>query len=338
MRSSRSSGPARAAGRPAPGSAEPFEIAGQKVAPGTRERVAIPVAPLYIQAMVDLAAIVVHGRKPGPRLWVSAGIHGDELLGIYIVRGVLQVVDPEDLRGTLVAVPIVNAFGLLQQTRYLPDRRDLNRSFPGSKKGSLASRLARIFMNDIVGRCTHGVDLHTAAIHRDNLPQIRANLDDPATRRMAQAFAAPIMIHANIRDGSLRQAATMRGIPTLLYEAGEALRYDRNAGRRGVDGVLRVMKAIGMYDGPVAPATPPLESRDSTWARAPRSGFMIYDVDLGDRVRKGQHLGTLHMRIHQQFFREIDLEITAPISGMVVGITRNPLTNVGDALVHIARV
>lgn len=320
----------------APGRVAPFEIAGRSVAPGTRERIAIPVAALYIQAMVDLGVVVVHGTKPGPRLWVSACIHGDELLGLYVIRAVLQAVEPEDLSGTLVAVPLVNAFGLLQQTRYLPDRRDLNRSFPGSKKGSLAARLARIFMTEIVGRCTHGIDLHTAAIHRDNLPQIRANLDDPATRRMARAFGPPIMIHANIRDGSLRQAATVKGIPTLLYEAGEALRFDRNAGRVGADGVLRVMKALGMYAGRVAPAPPPLESRDTTWARAPRSGFMIYDIDLGDRVRKGQHLGTLHMRIHRQFFEESDLEITAPASGTVIGITRNPLTNVGDALVHIA--
>jgi len=320
------------------GPAVSFEIAGRKVRPGTRDRIKIPVAPLYTQAMVSLVAVIVHGKRRGPRLWVSAGIHGDELIGLDIVREVLQIVDPGNLAGTLVAVPVINTFGLLQQSRYLPDRRDLNRSFPGSMKGSLAARVARLFMDQVVDRCTHGIDLHTAAIHRDNLPQIRANLDHPPTRVMARAFRAPVMIHATERDGSLRQAASERRIPTLLYEAGEALRFDREAARVGVAGVLRVMKALGMWRQDVPGGRPSMEVRETKWVRAPKSGYFIPDVDLGDRVRKGQRLGILHMRIHRQFFAETHEEIAAPIRGVVIGISRNPLTNVGDALVHVASI
>lgn len=309
------------------------------IAPGTSERVLIPVAPLYIQVMINLAVVVVHGAKPGPRLWVSAAVHGDELIGSLAVRQLLRRIKPETLAGTLVAVPAVNAFGLLHQSRYLPDRRDLNRSFPGSPRGSLAARLAHIFMTEIVARCTHGIDLHTAAIHRDNLPQIRANLDDPATRRMARAFGAPVMVHANERDGSLRQAATQRGVPTLLYEAGEALRYDARAVRVGLRGALRVMQDLGMIRDPIpAPPRPSHEARHTTWVRASRSGFLILDAELGKHVRKGGRLGAILARRSQDMVADSPTALRSPVSGIVIGVTRNPLVHLGDALVHVAPI
>lgn len=313
----------------------PFEIGRRTVQPGTRDRAVIPVAPLYTQARVDLAAIIVHGARPGPRLWVSAGIHGDEILGIHMIRRLLKALDPKTLAGTVVAVPFVNSFGLVHQTRYLPDRRDLNRSFPGSKKGSLTARLAHAFMTEIVGRCTHGIDLHTAALHRDNLPQIRANLDHPATRHMAQAFGAPIMIHANLRDGSLREEATAKGIPTLLYEAGEALRYDPAPVRVGLRGVLRVMGTLKML-AETPDAEKSLVSRETSWVRATKSGFVIQHANLGDRVRKGERLATIHTRIHHQFFAKTRATVRSHQDGLIIGISRTPLTYVGDPLVHIA--
>lgn len=312
-----------------------FDLGGQVVAPGTRARIEIPVAPLFNQSMVCLVAVVVHGVRPGPRLWVCGAIHGDELVGIVAIRELLQRIAPENLAGTLVAIPAVNVFGVLQQSRYLPDRRDLNRSFPGSAKGSLAARLARTFMKEIVGRCTHGIDLHTAATDRDNLPQVRANLEDKETLRLARAFGAPIVIHANERDGSLRQAATQRGMPTLLYEAGPPLRHDEVAVRTGVEGVQRVMAALGMIDHESA-ARPSLESYRTSWVRAPRSGYLILETDLGKRVAKGARIGILHERLHEQFYEETHVAIRADDAGLVIGLTRNPLVNVGDAAVHIA--
>jgi hypothetical protein len=312
-----------------------FELAGQTVPPGTRKRMEIPVAPLYNQAMISLVPIVVNGTNPGPRLWVSGGIHGDELVGLAVIRDLLQRVEPGRLSGTLVALPAVNVFGLLQQTRYLPDRRDLNRCFPGSAKGSLAARLARTFMDEIVGRCTHGIDLHTAAVDRDNVPQIRANLEDPATRRIAVAFGAPIIIHANERDGSLRQAASQRGMPTLLYEAGPALRHDFEAVRVGVEGVLGVMAELGMIAARPSRERRSMEARRTSWVRAPRSGYLILETDLGRRVEKGDLLGILHMRVHEDFFSETHVEIRSSATGVVIGLTRNPLVHVGDALFHV---
>jgi uncharacterized protein len=314
-----------------------FEVGGVTVRPGTWSSVAIPVAPLYNQMMIDVRAHVFRGVRPGPRLWISGAIHGDELCGVVIVRAVARRIDPARLAGTLVAVPAVNVFGALDQSRYLPDRRDLNRCFPGTRRGSLAARLAYLFMQEIVGRCTHGIDLHSAAIHRTNLPQIRANLRDRETRRMARAFGAPVSIHADERDGSLRQAASRRGVPTLLYEGGEALRHDTGVVEAGKRGVLRVMGALGMIDDPPAAGPRGVESYDSTWVRAPRSGYLVLETTLGARVRRRDRIGTLHMRIRDEEPGASDAVIRAPESGVVIGHATNPLVHVGDAVVHIAR-
>ncbi|PZV08662.1 MAG: deacylase, partial [Leptolyngbya sp.] len=221
-------------------------MGGETIPRGKRVRLDLPVARLTTGTMMSLPVTVISGKKPGPRLWLSAAIHGDELNGVDIIRRVAKALKPHRLNGTVIAVPVVNIFGLLEQSRYLPDRRDLNRSFPGSARGSMAGRLAHLFMTEVVSQCTHGIDLHTAAIHRINLPQVRADLQDPATYAFAQAFGAPVIIHASHRDGSLRQAAARRKIPTLLYEAGEALRFDAQAIQTGVDGIYRVMAYLGM--------------------------------------------------------------------------------------------
>jgi predicted deacylase len=230
--------------------AESLVVGGESVPPGKRLKLDVPVARLPTGTMLSLPVTVINGKKPGPRLWLSAAIHGDELNGVDIIQKVVKALKPHHLSGSVIAVPVVNVFGLLEQSRYLPDRRDLNRSFPGSARGSLASRLANLFMKEVVSQCTHGIDLHTAAIHRINLPQVRANLEDEATYHFAKAFGAPIMLHASHRDGSLRQAAAKRHIPTLLYEAGEALRFDAEAIQMGIDGIYRAMAHLGMYTLP----------------------------------------------------------------------------------------
>jgi len=309
-----------------------IEIGGVKIAPATRKRLEIPVAGLPTQTMLSLPVAVVNGGQPGPRLWLSAAIHGDEVNGVEIIRQVLKQVPAKKLTGTLIAVPIVNVFGFIEQSRYLPDRRDLNRSFPGSPRGSLAARLADLFMKEIVSRSTHGIDLHTASDHRINLPQIRANLQDPETNRCARAFGAPVMIHANTRDGSLRQAATKKGIPVLLYEGGEALRFDPDAIEVGVQGILRVMTLLGMYHEAIEP--PPERSlfvQKTQWVRASRSGILRLRVQLGQQVEKKQSLGAI-----ADPFGETTSQVSASGKGLVIGYSQNPLVNQGDAIVHLA--
>ncbi len=309
-----------------------IEINGIAIPSASRQRLELPVTRLATQTLLSLPMTVVEGGRSGPKLWLSAAIHGDEINGVEIIRQVLEAIEPKYLAGTLIAVPIVNIFGFIEQSRYLPDRRDLNRSFPGSARGSLASRLAHLFMREVVSRCTHGIDLHTASHHRTNLPQIRANLRDPETYRCAMAFSAPAIVHSTTRDGSLRQAATKRGIPILLYEAGEALRFDPEAIAVGVAGIMRVMAKLEMYDSPVVPtAEPPVCVEKTRWVRSPRSGILHLEVSLGDRVCKKQRLGKI-----VDAFGHINGEVRSPCDGLAIGHTKNPLVNQGDGILHLA--
>ncbi len=321
--------PARAS-RPA---VLPFSFAGEVVLPNERRRVELPAARLATETHLTIPAEIVHGRRPGPCLWLSAAVHGDELNGVEIIRQILGRLDPEVLRGTVVAVPVVNVFGFIEQSRYLPDRRDLNRSFPGSSSGSLASRIAHLFMREVVAHCQYGIDLHTGANHRSNTPQIRANLNDPETRRIGEAFGAPVVQHSATRDGSLREAAGRLGVHVLLYEAGEALRIDDEPVRVGVNGVLRVMHALGMRSTRPKQKGRTIEVGRSTWVRPRASGLARLDVKLGDRVEHRQRLGFV-----TSAFGEVACHIDAPHAGVVIGLARNPLVNKGDGVVHVGRI
>lgn len=313
---------------------QPIELAGQKVWPGERKTIDLVVGKLYTHSPITMPVQVLCGHQAGPVMFISAAIHGDELNGVEIIRRLLKVPALKRLKGTLIAVPIVNLHGFINQSRYLPDRRDLNRSFPGSEKGSLAGRVARLFLDEIVERCTHGIDLHTGAIHRSNLPQIRADLDNEETLALAKAFGTPVVLNSNLRDGSLREAANKKGIPVLLYEAGEALRFDELSIRGGVQGILRVMRRLEML-----PASrkknefDPIVARSSAWVRAPQDGIFRAKVKQGDRVQKDQTL----MAVVSDPFGESEVEIWAPFSGIVIGQLHLPLVNEGEALFHIAR-
>lgn len=313
----------------------PFTINGCEILPGNRTTVDLPAGRLYTHAPVTIPVHVISGKMDGPRLFLSAAIHGDEINGVEIIRRVLKSAALKRLKGTLIAVPIVNVHGLVNHSRYLPDRRDLNRCFPGSEKGSLAARIANLFMEEIVKKSTHGIDLHTGAIHRNNLPQIRANLDHEETEKLARAFDVPVMISSNLRDGSLREAADEYGIPMLLYEAGEALRFDEVSIRAGVKGIISVMRELGMLT-PLKRKSrkhiDPVIARSSSWVRAPESGILRALVPLGGRVKKGTLLGVV-----ADPFGEQEFEVNASYSGIVIGRTNLPLVNEGDALYHIAR-
>jgi len=309
----------------------PFTIGGTEVNAGTRAHVELPVSRLITGAQMSMPVTVFHGRSDGPTVWISAAIHGDELNGVEIVNRVLADLNPKTIRGTLLAVPVVNVLGFISGDRYLPDRRDLNRSFPGSAKGSLAARTANLFMTEIVQHCSVGIDLHTASDNRTNLPQIRADLNDPDTKELAEVFGASVMMHSKERSGSLRFAGSKAGSIVLLFEAGEALRFNHDAIEVGVAGVRRVLRHLEMadWDGPAAGVIP--ESRTSSWVRASRSGVVRLDVEIGDVVTHRQVLGT----IIDAFGKRLST-IRASRGGLVVGRTMIPLSNKGDALVHIA--
>ncbi|GIC04149.1 hypothetical protein VCSRO191_1735 [Vibrio cholerae] len=231
----------------------------------------------------------------------------------------------------MIAVPIVNVFGFIHKSRYLPDRRDLNRCFPGSEKGSLASRMAHTFFSQVAERCDYILDLHTGAIHRTNLPQIRADLSNSETLRIAQAFATPVIIDSPLRDGSLRSEAEKQQIPVLTYEAGEALRFDPIAINAGIIGIKRVMQSIGMLRPSRKKIPNSIIAKSTSWLRAEADGILRTLVSLGDKVEKGQVLAYINSPLGK-----LEVEIQANKSGIVIGQQTLPLVNEGDAVFHLA--
>jgi hypothetical protein len=314
--------------------AEQLRINGEEIPPGSSVTLELPLPELYTRTPMTMPVQVRRGKRAGPTLFVCAAVHGDELNGVEIIRRLMRRRVLSRIRGTIIAVPIVNVYGVIDRSRYLPDRRDLNRSFPGSGRGSLAARLADLFMTEIVARCSHGIDLHTGAIHRDNLPQVRGNLDDEETLHLARLFGVPVLINAVLRDGSLREATAARGIPMLLYEAGEALRFDELSIRAGVQGILNVMRGLDMLPparGKKRVSREPFVARSSSWVRAPASGIFTGSVSLGAHVKKDEQLGTITETVG-----DAESVIRAPLGGIVIGRSKLPLVLEGEALFHIA--
>lgn len=312
-----------------------FEIAGESILPGERRTLSIPISRQLTGLSASLALQVLHGARPGPCVFVSAAIHGDEINGIAIVQRLSQNLDPAAMAGTLLLAPAVNIYGVVNQARYLPDRRDLNRSFPGNARGSLAAQLAHTFLEHVIAPCTLGIDLHTAAVHRYNLPQIRIAADNPYLVELAMAFGAPVIVESPLRDGSMRELAQARGTPMLLLEAGEALRFDETSIRIGTEGVGRVLAHIGMIaadDGLTSVGIPARANR-TVWVRAPRGGIAHAEKRSGDVVHEGDRLGMV-----TGLFGEDAMEMTSPIAGIVIGHATLPVVNQGDAAFHIAEV
>lgn len=314
---------------------EKFVIDGTKVSPGSRVRVNMAMGSLYNMTEIKMPVEIVRGKRRGPTLFVSSTIHGDEINGIEIVRRLLTSKRLKNMKGMLIAIPVVNVFGFNDRSRYLPDGRDLNRCFPGLKSGSLASQVAHKFMQEIVSKSDFGIDLHTGAFHRKNYPQIRANIDDERTLALAKIFGAPVIVNSNLRDGSLRAVVAQSNIPMILFEAGEALRFNRSSINVGVEGVLNFMTEIGMIKkqkkSKEKERIEPFIARSSSWIRAPSSGIHIPKKRLGKIIKKGDVLGEISSP-----FGDVTIEVKANETGMIIGTSLLPLVNKGDAVFHIA--
>ena len=312
---------------------KPIEIAGVTVEPGSRQSIDIPLPSFYTHSSVNMPVHVIHGRRPGPVLLVSAAIHGDEINGVEIIRRLLVNKSIDSIRGTLIAIPVVNVYGFVSKSRYLPDRRDLNRSFPGSENGSMASRLANVLMTEILPHTTHIIDLHTGAVNRENLPQIRAKLqDNPELEKLARAFGVPVILNAEFLENSFRAAAFDQGIGVLLYEAGEALRFDEVSIRAGVRGVLQVMIELEMRTRSKRPRkVESMVANTSRWVRAGQSGILRSLIATGTKVQEGDLLAYINNPLGEH-----NEELISPVSGIVIGKTNLPLVFAGEALFNIA--
>ncbi len=310
-------------------------IGNHTVSPGESKEISLFIARQTDFSDVTLGVKVIRGKAKGPVLSVSAAVHGDELNGVEIIRRLLLHPSLKKLKGTLILVPVVNVFGFNRQSRTLPDNRDLNRTFPGNESGSSASRLAHIYTEQILCNSDVSIDLHTGAVHRYNLPQVRASVGDSTVRDLALAFGAPIVLDSKLREGSIRATATNIGIPVITYEAGEAMRFDSVSIRLGVEGIFNVMAHLGMLD--IKPAKKRSRSKpqyivtESYWVRAECSGLFIGKAKMGSRVKKGQSLGII-----TDFFARQSEKVIARTDGIVICQHMCPTVNRGDALYHLA--
>jgi uncharacterized protein len=311
---------------------EPLTLAGSPVAPGETAELRLKVAESYTAEPVTVPVTVVRGA-PGPTVFVTATVHGDELNGVGILRGLLNDTDFSALKGTLIAVPVVNVPGFLNQDRRLPDRRDLNRSFPGSRGGSLTARLAETLFREVVRQSDFGIDLHTAGGERTNYPQVRADLASPGVSELAQAFGCSLIVDSAGPEGSLRRTAVAAGVPTIVYEAGSPRRLEKPCIEVGIAGVLNALRHLKMMPG--EPALPPLSFMiDRThWIRSHTGGILDLRVDLGQPLRRGQEIS-----VNTNPFGRERSQLKAPSAGIVLGLTQLPLVHPGDAICHVARL
>jgi predicted deacylase len=310
----------------------PLHLLEQDVPPGAKARLSFITEDSFIKEALDMNVLVARGARPGPTLCLAAAVHGDEVNGVEIVRRALDETEPEVLSGTLVAVPIVNVWGFRSGNRYLADRRDLNRSFPGKRRGSLGSRIAWHVFEKVIRHCDALLDLHTGSNRRANLPQVRTGLGDERAAALAEHFGVGIVLDGTGPTGSLRRAAVDAGIPAIIYEAGEPNRFEREEIKRGIEGVRNAMEQLEMV-GEDPPAVDPQRIfRSSTWVRAEGGGIFLTDRALGDKVETGELLGTVTDPVTNQRF-----EIRAPVAGILVGSAHPRVVLPGFALFHIAR-
>lgn len=316
-----------------PGRAKSFVIAGQRIPLGATRDVKLGISETYTGDAISVPLRVIRAKKSGPTLFVTAAIHGDEINGTGIIHDFLFG-EPIDLkRGTLVLVPVVNVFGFESHERYLPDRRDLNRFFPGSKKGSLASRIAHTLMTELVDKCDYGIDLHTAAMQRTNFPNIRADLTSPQARRLAEAFGCIMVVDGKGPLGSFRREATKRGCPTIILEAGEPYKVEPSVLQIGTQGIRNVLANLGMIDAPQVKPPFVAKIRKSQWVRATVGGILKFHVSPGDFVEEGQAVVTNYsiMGVEQNV-------LTSPTGGIIMGMVTMPAVKPGEPICNIAQL
>lgn len=305
-------------------------LLGAKVPPATSTRLAWSPSQSFEGIAVPTPVLVVNGANSGPVLCLTAAIHGDELNGIEIVRRVLYDLDPQELSGAVIGVPIANLQGFRRNSRYLTDRRDLNRFFPGNPTGSSASRIAHSFFNDVVRHCDALVDLHTGSFHRTNLLQLRADLRDSAILELTHGFGSTVVLQSEGAPGTLRRAATEKGIPAVTLEAGAPLRLDEEGVQQGVTGIETLLSHMNMMKGPRFWGNPEPVYYESRWVRADQGGILLSSVSLGEEVDPGELLGTVTDPI-----TNVRVEIRSPLAGRVLGMALNQVVLPGFAAYHI---
>lgn len=308
-----------------------LKIAGHVLERGTTNDLLLDYSESYTGVTVSVPVRVIRAEKPGPTVFLSALVHGDELNGLGIIHELMFEQQLPLLRGTVIAIPVVNVYGLETYSRYLPDRRDLNRSFPGTARGSLTSRLAHLIYNEVIRHCDIGIDLHTAAVRRTNYPNIRADIDNAQVREIAGAFGCELVVHTKGEKGSLRRTAVSKGIPTIVLEAGEVWKIEPGVVELGVRGITNVFKHLKMLPGKIGRPAYQCFIRESKWIRSESGGVLKFHVKPGQVVRQGQIMAT-----SLSILGTVKDQIVAPADGIIQGMATMPIAKPGEPVFHLA--
>ncbi len=306
-------------------------IAGERIRAGQSRELELPFGESYLGTPQSIPVYVIAARKSGPRVFITSTIHGDELNGLGIVRALLYEKPPKLVKGTLIFIPVVNIHGLERHTRYMPDRRDLNRCFPGSATGSQTRRLAHAIYTEIIRQCDYGIDFHSAAVRRTNYPNVRANTRDSGTRMLAKVFGGELIVNSNGPDGSLRRTAVDAGVPTIILEAGEVWKIEPSVVEVGVRGCQNVLRALGMLEGRPQPPSFQIIADKTVWVRSDQGGILGFHVRPGQLVRQGEGLATVY-----SIFGQEQTSLICPVDGMVLGMTTMPAVSPGGPVCNIA--
>ncbi|MTI86667.1 MAG: succinylglutamate desuccinylase/aspartoacylase family protein [Balneolaceae bacterium] len=305
-------------------------INNHEVGLGEHEKINLNIARLPTYTEIDLPVLIYRAKEDGPVLLLTGGLHGDEINGVETIRRMIEEKSIIPQRGSVIAVPIVNIYGFIQNVRGVPDGKDINRSFPGTKRGSLARLLAHTIMNEIIPHIDCGIDLHTGGASRANYPQIRCSFNSERAKELAHVFNAPVTLNSSLISKSFRNAAHKKGKEIIVYETGESMRFDEKGIEEGIRGIQRIMEYLGMNDeGPEQ--QPSKTYKKSTWVRTHNSGLFTPNIALGDELDRKELLGWV-----KDPYGKLNAKITAPKSGMVIGLNNCPVVNKGDALIHFA--
>lgn len=303
------------------------------VAPGETRDVEVSFSESYSGMDLSIPIQVRRGLEDGPTVFVSAAVHGDEINGTGAIRRLITEESIAVKRGALILVPVVNVLGFERHSRYLPDRRDLNRAFPGNSKGSQTSRMAKFIFSQIVERSDYGIDLHTASVRKTNFPNVRADLSNPELQRLTEAFGCTLTLNEPGPEGSLRRAATEAGCPTFILEAGEIWKVESTVTEQAVRGVKNVLISLGMIEGEMVP--PPYRSviEKTKWLRSDSAGFLHFHVAPGDFVKEGTPIATT-----SSLLGKVRQVIESPEAGVILGMTTLPVTAPGEPVCHVGLI
>jgi len=306
-------------------------IGGVKVPRGATADIKLPISETYTGDVIGMPVKVIRSAREGPVVFVTAAIHGDEINGTGIIHDLIFGEPLALTRGTLILVPVVNVMGFENQTRYLPDRRDLNRCFPGNRKGSMAGRIAATIMKEIVAKCDYGIDLHSAAAQRTNYPNVRADMSIPEVARLAHFFESALIVNGKGPAGAFRREACRKCCPTIILEAGEAWKIEPTVLRIGVSGIKNVLVHLSMLDGEIEKPPYHVVVHKTKWVRSEVGGILKFHVSAGQFVEKHQTLAT-----NYTILGEVQNSLVSPADGIVLGMATMPAVKPGEPVCHIA--